>query len=192
MVEQNNASEAGVTGTPTDDGIQNTLKLSTGVVLKLHTPAPMVVQSAFKEAKKNEPKPPTVYIKDKDRNEENPSDPDYVASLKQWRYEAGMRGLRALIPTGTTLESVPDGIPGPDHEDYSDLMASMQIDPGAGRFTRYVQWVLHVACGGVGDLDSLTNTLMRRLGVSEEDVAKAQAMFQGIEGDVADRGISTQ
>ncbi len=191
MLEQDGASEAGVTGTPAADDIQDTLRLSTGVVLKLHTPAPMVVQSAFKEAKKNEPKPPTVYIKDKDRNEENPSDPDYVAALKQWRYEAGMRGLRALIPTGTTLETVPNGIPGPDHEDYADLMASMQIDPGAGRFTRYVQWVLHVACGGVDDLDSLTNVLMRRLGVTEEDVAEAQASFRGIQGGAADRGIST-
>ncbi len=191
MQDQEKASGGGATGAPAADETQETLRLSTGVVLKLHIPAPMVVQSAFKEAKKNEPKPPTVYIKDKDRNEENPSDPDYVAALKQWRYEAGMRGLRALIPTGTTLETVPNGIPGPDHEDYADLMASMQIDPGAGRFTRYVQWVLHVACGGVDDLDSLTNALMRRLGVTEEDVAEAQASFRGIQGGAADRGIST-
>ncbi|KKL11431.1 hypothetical protein LCGC14_2545910 [marine sediment metagenome] len=133
-----------------------------------------------------------MYIEAKGREEENPSDPDYLAALKQWKLDVGMRGLRALIPSGTSLESVPEGLPGPDDEDYLDLMASMTIDPGVGRFTRYVQWVLHVACAGVDDIDDLSNALQRRIGVTEEDVAKAQAMFQGLEGGATDTGTPTQ
>ena len=191
MQDQDGASEAGVTGTPADDDKQDTLRLSTGVVLRLRTPSAMVVESSFREAQKKKPKPPRTYIEAKGREEENPSDPVYVAATKQWKLETGMRGLRALIPSGTALETVPEDLPGPDDADYVDLMASMTLDPGAGRFTRYVQWVLHVACAGVDDIDSLTNTLQRLIGVSEEDVAKAQSMFQGDEGRAADTGTPT-
>ena len=191
MQDQDKASPVGSTGEPADDDDQNTLTLSTGVVLKLRTPSEMVVESSFRALKKDEPKPPRMYIEAKGREEENPSDPDYLAALKQWKVNVGMRGLRALIPSGTTLESVPEGLPGPDDEDYLDLMASMTIDPGVGRFTRYVQWVLHVACAGVDDIDSLTKTLERLVGVTEEDVAKAQAMFQGDKGGATDTGTPT-
>ena len=191
MQDQDGASEAGVTGTPAADETQDTLRLSTGVVLRLRTPSAMVVESSFREAQKKKPKPPRTYIEAKGREEENPSDPDYLAALKQWKLDVGMRGLRALIPSGTTLESFPDDLPGPDGKDYVDLMASMTLDPGAGRFTRYVQWVLHVACAGVDDIDKLSNTLQRLIGVSEEDVAKAQSTFQGDEGGAADTGTPT-
>ena len=189
MLDQD--KETGTTGVPAGDGEQDTLTLSTGVVLRLRTPSEMVVESSFRAVKKHEPKPPRVYIKDKEREEENPSDPDYLAALKEWKVEVGMRGLRALIPSGTTMESVPDSLPGPEDEDYIDLMASMTIDPGSGRFTRYVQWVLHVACAGIDDIDNLSNALQRLIGVSEEDVAKAQAMFQGDKGGPADTGTPT-
>ncbi len=187
MLDQEEA--VGTTGMSTGDG--DMLTLSTGVVLKLRTPSEMVVDSAFRAVEKHKPKPPRMYLEDKEREEENPSDPDYLAELRQWKLEVGMRGLRALIPSGTTLESVPEGLPGPDDPDYIDLMASMTIDPGAGRFTRYVQWVLHIACKGVDDVQNLTNALQRLIGVSEEDVAKAQAMFQGDEGETADTGTPT-
>lgn len=187
---QDQEKSVGATGAPVNDD-EDLLRLSTGVVLRLRTPAAMVVESSFRAVKKHEPKPPRMYIEAKGREEENPSDPDYLAALRQWKYDVGMRGLRALIPSGTTLESVPEGLPGPEDEDYIDLMASMTIDPGAGRFTRYVQWVLHVACAGLDDVDDLSKALQRRIGVTEEDVAKAQAMFQGDEGEPADTGTPT-
>jgi len=187
MQDQDGTSEGTATGANATDEIQDTLKLTNGVVLRLRNPSPMAVAAALQSVGDDEPKPPKVWIKDKDREEENPADPEYLAAKRIWLATAGQRALRALLPTGTALESKPDDVVGPDDEDYADLMASMGIEPGAGRFTRYVQWVLYVAAGGTDDFQKLSMLLMRRAGVSEEDVAEAEATFRGDTSGPADQ-----
>jgi hypothetical protein len=172
-----------------DDGDQDTITLSTGVVLRLRRPSPMVVATAMRKVAKDEPKPPMVHNENKGRDEPNPNDPDYLAAHRAWTAEAGIRSLGSLLPTGTILEEKPDGIVGPDDEDYADLMASMGIDPAAGKYTRYVQWVLHVACGK-DDIAPLGIALLRRAGVSEEDVREAEETFPGHEVGAADKTAS--
>ncbi len=173
-----------------NDDTQDTMKLSTGVVLKLRNPSPIVMATAIEQVADKEPKPPTVFIEAKGREEENPSDPDYLQARQAWLATTGLRALRALIPTGSALMSKPEDVVGPEDEDYPDLMASMGIEPGTGRYTRYVQWILHVACSGRDDIGLLSTTLMRRAGVREEDVAEAQALFPGLAARGTDRGVS--
>ncbi len=170
----------------TDQG-QDVLTLSPGVVLRLRRPSSMLVQEATKTLMADEPRPPVVFIEAKEREEENPSDPDYIAAHNLWLAAVGTRSLRALIPTGTALVSKPDDVVGPEDEDFPDLMASMGQEAAPGPHTRYVQWILSVACGPE-DLEMLSVRLMRVAGIREEDVADVLAMFPGLQGRLADTG----
>ena len=169
------------------DQEQDVLELSTGVKLRLRRPSSMLVKEATKSLVDTEPKPPMVFIEEKEREEENPNDPAFRAAHNIWLAEVGVRALRALIPTGTALELKPDDVVGPEDEDFADLMRSMGQEPETGRFTRYVQWVMSVACGAQ-DLEILSVRLMRLAGIPEGDVADVLEMFPGIQERLANTG----
>lgn len=162
------------------DQEQEIVELSTGVKLKLHRPSPMLMQQATKSLIAEEPKPPKVWIQEKEREEENPNDPDYKAAHAIWISEMGVRSLRALIPTGTSLHFKPDDVVGPEDEDFSDLMEAMGQEAANGKYSRYVQWVLSVACDAA-DLQNLSVRLLRLVGVREEDVAEVLDMFPSLQ-----------
>ncbi len=166
---------------------QDIFESSTGVKLRIKTPSALIIQEALKGINTNEPTVPMVYSESKGRDEPNPNDPDYLVAKQRWQMEAGIRGLKALIPTGTELVSKPGDLTGHDAPEFADLMASMGIEPATGNFTRYVQWVMFVACAA-DDLNELGTLIMRRMGVSEEDVAEAIATFRGSQGRRADNG----
>ncbi len=168
---------------------EDILELSTGVKLGLRTPSAVLLNNAMKANVADEPKPPKVWVEDKQRDEENPSDPDFVYAYRVWLADAGIRSLKALIPTGTRIHSIPDDMVGPEAEDFGDLMESMGEVAATGVHTRYVQWVMLVATG-TEDLKTLSTALMRRAGVREEDVREAQDMFPGPEERGADNGAS--
>ncbi|KKM25078.1 hypothetical protein LCGC14_1598620 [marine sediment metagenome] len=166
---------------------QNVLELSTGVKLQLHHPSSMLVKEATQALMKEEPRAPKVFIQEKEREEENPNDPTFIAEHNLWLAEVGIRALRALIPTGTSLLSKPDDVVGPEDEDFTDLMESMGQQPGTGKYSRYVQWVISVACGAA-DLEILSVRLMRLAGVPEEDVSSVLEGFPGIQERVSNPG----
>ncbi len=173
-------------------GEQDTITLSTGVVLRLKQVSPMVISSAIKTGSGEEPQVPTVWVEGKGREQPNPTDPDYLKAVDKWRADLGTKALRSLVAIGTEIEEIPEGVVGPDHEDYEDLMDSMGLDPGKGRYTRYVEWALHIACGSPKDFATLSATLMRRAGAREEDVREAQDAFRSDEERGADNGRSVQ
>ncbi len=169
------------------DQEQDVLELSTGVKLRLRRPSSMLVKEATKSLMEGEPRPPMVFIEEKEREEENPNDPDFIAAHNIWLAEVGIRSLRALIPTGTKLEHKPEDVVGPEDEDFEDLMAAMGQEAAAGKFSRYVQWVMSVACGAQ-DLEILSVRLMRLAGIPEGDVADVLATFPGIQERLANSG----
>ncbi|KKK92608.1 hypothetical protein LCGC14_2701220 [marine sediment metagenome] len=162
------------------DQDQDILKLSTGVELELRTTSALLLSNAMKANMADEPRAPKAWIEDKQREEENPNDPDFIQAHQLWLAEAGIRSLKALIPTGTRIHCKPDEMVGPEDEDYADFMESMGEVAAKGVHTRYVQWVMLVATG-TEDLKTLSAALMRRAGVREEDVSEAQDMFPGDE-----------
>ncbi len=169
------------------DQEQDVLELSTGVKLRLRRPSSMLVKEATKSLMEAEPKPPMVFIEEKEREEENPNDPDFRAAHNIWLAEVGIRSLRALIPTGTAIEYKPDDVVGPEDEDFADLMAAMGQQVEGGRYSRYVQWVMSVACGAL-DLEILSVRLMRLAGIPEGDVADVLEMFPSIQERLANTG----
>ena len=169
------------------DQEQDVLELSTGVKLRLKKPSPMLVKEATQGLMREEQKPPKVFIQEKEREEPNPNDPGYIADHNVWLAEVGVRSLKALIPTGTALIEKPDDIVGPDDEDFVDLMEAMGQVPATGKYSRYVQWVMSVACSGP-DLEILSVRLMRLAGIPEEDVSDVLGTFPGIQERLANPG----
>lgn len=169
----------------TDEEAEDILTLSTGVVLDLLQPSPILVDNLMRSFSADEPHIPKVWIKDKERDEENPNDPDYLAAMEAWYAESGMRSIKALLPTGSRIRSKPEDMPGPEEPDFADLMDTMGQPLGKSRFSRYTQWVLLYATNPQ-DLAILGVKLLRRAGVREEDVREAQALFQGLQERIAD------
>src|SRR5437016_985353 len=59
-----------------------------GLVLRLKRVSRLVIVEAGRKIPV--PRPPTMYIEEKGREEENPDDPDYILELNAANYERGM------------------------------------------------------------------------------------------------------
>ncbi len=161
--------------------------LKSGVVLKLESPSPMALKDAL-DAMGKEPEVPKVWIEEKDREELNESDPDYQFALMAWQAEAVTRALNVFILTGTSEESRPDGMEGPEEDEFRETLEALQIPVAPSIKGRYLQWVKYVAAKDKEDLQALSLELGRRAGTSEEDVQLALDSFRGSQGRATDNG----
>jgi hypothetical protein len=84
------------------------IKLSTGY-WALITPvsAPLIDEASSRVP---EPRPPTVFVDDKGREEENPNDPDYLRELERLDVERSMAAIDVIIMMGIDLVNE-DGTP---------------------------------------------------------------------------------
>lgn len=81
--------------------------LSTGVVVKLRPVSASLVEDIRNAIKM--PEVPVVYIEAKDREEENPNDPRYVAAIEEANAKRGIATLDALVTFGVELvEGLPE------------------------------------------------------------------------------------
>lgn len=83
--------------------------LSTGVRVRLHPVSGSLVEDL--KAAIPDPPVPVVWIEAKEREEENPNDPRYLAAVEKTRQERGDAVLDALIMFGVELV---DGLPEDD------------------------------------------------------------------------------
>lgn len=165
-------------------------KLESGVKLRFHKFSPLLLNQIAQTIGENEPKPPMVFDENKEREEENPNDPDYVAAKTRWAAATSVRLLRALVSAGTNLESKPDDMMAADSDDFETFMELVEIPISGSAQGRYTQWVMYVALTSPEDMNNLNIELMRLAGAREEDVAEAQALFRSIEERLADNGAS--
>lgn len=151
----------------------NTITLSTGVVLRGKQVPPLVlikVMSAYPR-----PKPPTWFNPTMGREMENPDNPDYIEQVKAWRTESGNITLNALIMLGTELVSVPKKFPGPDGKEWLDEYAVLGVPMSPeNKNWRYLTWVTFKAAPAVEDLDKIKEVVGRLSGISESKVAAAE------------------
>lgn len=168
--------------------VDNTIKLSTGVVLRAKKANPLVmvrVMAAFPR-----PKPPTWVNPTMGREMENPDDPDYQARLQSWQMESGSAILNAMILLGTELVSMPNGFPGPHPEkkkgelqwpewiqEYEFL--GIPTHPNNASW-RYLTWVMFKAAANEKDFDLIKEKVGRLSGISEDAVKSAEE-FPGSE-----------
>lgn len=150
----------------------NTIKLSTGVVLQGKQAPPLTlvkVLAAFPR-----PKPPIWKDPKMGREMENPDDPDYIEQVKNWKIESSNATLNALILLGTELVSKPKKMPGPDSDEWLEEygLLGMPIHP-TNKTWRYLAWITFKAALTREDLDLIKEVVGRLSGVPEKAVAAA-------------------
>jgi len=157
----------------------NTITLSTGVVLKGKQANPLVlidVMSSFQR-----PKPPIWKDPKMGREMENPDDPDYRDRLKAWEMEMSSATLNAMILLGTELVSVPKKFPGPQANEWLDEYELLNLPMRPDNTSwRYLKWVTFKAVRDEKDLEKIRDVVGRLSGVSERSVDSA-ANFPGSE-----------
>lgn len=165
-------------------------ELSNGVKVRLNKMSPVLLAQIATNVGEGEPKVPSTYNEDKEREEDNPLDPDYIADHDRWAAGRGIRLMRALVAGATTLEHCPDDVMAHDSQDFADFMELMEIPLSPSAQGRYTQWVMYVGVQDQEQMADFSARLMRMAGAREEDVAEAQALFRGDEERPADNGAS--
>ena len=124
------------------------------------------------------PKPPRVFIDEKGREEENPSDPQYLEDLQSAEYRRGMITIAAYLTLGTTILELPPDLEGPDSTEWSDTLKDIEFDvPDKGR-ARYLAWLKYYALNDT-ELNNVITAITRLSGLtSEEDVSTVKDSFR--------------
>jgi len=144
--------------------------LSSGVRTRLLSVSPGLISDVQSRVKF--PDVPQFYYDDKDRMDENPNHPVYLAELQRAREEQGMAALRAMCMFGFELV---DGLPEDDIwirklELVNPDLKINRDDPVELEFY-YKQFI---AVGSQTDYALLA----RVMGVTQEAIAQAEATFQ--------------
>lgn len=150
--------------------------LSTGVKLRLKKFPKMVIPDVLKavdDKHGGRPKVPTVFLKDKGREEENPDDPDYQAAVQAYQMRQAAVINDALIMRGTELLSCPKGVKGMNDPDWLALEQASETPGLDNEYVRYLTWVKHVAALDDEDVRKIIQEVGRLIGISEADVSEA-------------------
>lgn len=153
--------------------------LAIGATLKITKPSSMLLAAVMEDVEKETPLPviPKVYMADKEREEDNPNDPDYKAAIAIWNANAVVRMFKALCVSALSIQDIGEAFD-PDGEDFADYLEALDMEIAAGKTTRFLQWLNTYAL--VKEESKQLNTWMMALaGVTEEDVAEATSFLQG-------------
>lgn len=150
------------------------IELSTGVRIKLTGVPPALLEDVVSRVE--EPRVPMWFNPDKDREEPNPNDPDYIRALNEVERERSVAILEAVVLFGMELV---DGLP----EDDSWLkklrlmdrrgtfdMSGYDLDDELDLEFLYKRYIAL----GMEDLAFVVSTVS---GVDEEDINKAREAF---------------
>lgn len=150
-----------------------TFELKTGVVLRLHPFSGLTLETL--ELRFPDPKVPKVHDEHTGREIENPMHPDYLKALEVAKSKRALAALDAIVGIGTTLDSLPDGMKGPDSQDWKDRLDLLGYEPAfiESDLKRYVEWIKLVAAGDGDGWEQLTIRCLRLSGVPEVDVDNA-------------------
>jgi len=149
------------------------ITLSTGVVLRAKTAAPMGlirIMAAFPR-----PKVPEYMNTRIGRIMENPDDPDYRERVTAHKAEQGAAMLNALILLGTEVESVPKKFPKHTDDSWIDELTEIgvQVNPDKDS-SRYLNWIMFKAAPKTEDVQAIQEKVGSLSGVPEGAVQTAE------------------
>jgi hypothetical protein len=177
-------AEAEEQGQPKDDG---NIHLGNGTVLLPKGVPPLLAQKV--ESKFKYPPVPVLFNEEKDRKEENPNDPDYIAACEQVDLDKGMALIDLLVGLGTVLIRLPDSIPGPDSDEWvGDVEYYLGEPIPNSRKVRYLYWLKYVAVEVNEDLQLIARKVSAKMGVPESAVGAAMSQLKSDE----ERGTDTE
>lgn len=170
----------------------NLLTTSKGVVIRVQGIPNMMLADARRKIKP--PKIPTWHNPDKDRDEENPNDPEYIDALQEYNMRVGTMGVTAMLAFGTeVMGKLPADVQSASDPGWSDdLKEILDVDVPAGGKGRYAAWLrLYVLSDP--DLTEVTRAVSRASGiVTEAEVEVEQDNFRPDEERDAAAGSISQ
>lgn len=159
---------------------RDTITLSNGVVLKLKPVAPLAIREAALRVPR--PKPPIVQIHQngvEGREEQNLSDPDYVAAVASFENEQQMAVANIMFLMGTEVISVPDGFPRPEDDGWIDDLEIVGVTVNReNKRARYLAWLKFNALVATDDIKNTSNGISEMSGTREAEVADAALAFR--------------
>jgi hypothetical protein len=159
-------------GSPPD-----TFTTTRGVVLKLSPVSDMI--SYRLASQRTPPKPPTVFIEAKDREEENPNDPDYLAELRRYNQDMGMLGVDVALALGVEIVRIPEGLARPDDEEWREALAFIGLESAAQGKARIIDWLKYYGTSSFAELDKIAGAIGKLSGVVDEvEVAAIEDTFR--------------
>jgi len=138
-----------------------------GVTAILHPVAPSLIQDV--QLRIEDPPVPRVWIQDKDREEENPSDPSYLAGLERASQEREVAVLDAFVMMGVEL---PKGYEIPPSWIKQLKMLGLEFDEDDPDEVEFVFKKYHTS-------NSVLMKLTVMSGIREEDIAGFRDLFRG-------------
>ena len=170
----------------TRDDDPQVFELANGIRLRLRHVSPRLMKAMRDQSEEGRPQPPMITRENRDgRQEPNEDDPEYKAAFAEWVSGTGWRVLDTLVATCVTVDHVPDGLCGPDTDEWAVEMADiyrLPIETNPKR--RQAQWVLLQVTDE--DLLDLGPELMAQVGVQEADVQQALDKFRRTPGGASD------
>jgi hypothetical protein len=148
-----------------------------GLKLRIHKVNKLILMDATKRLKL--PSIPMWHNPDKDRLEENPNDPDYLAAVQTAKFDQGMLLYSIFLAYGTSVLELPEGMQAFTETEWSDTLKEVTgIDvPTTGK-ARYVAWLKFYMLEDNEINDVITYSMRLSGAVKEEDVKEAVDTFR--------------
>lgn len=171
--------------------VQDEVVVSTGVKFSIKRVSAELMRRLGEQ--RPAPVPPKWRNPKKDREEENPNDPDYLDAVKTYRLEIGTRAMHLFLMFGTEPVEIPEGVEGPDSKDWAEALAYVGVAvPESGK-VRYLRWLLEYHLSGEDDIQNLFLAVLHKSGVLREElVAQAINSFRGGDERGADSPSSSE
>lgn len=153
-----------------------------GLVLRLQKVNSNIAVDA--EMRFPKPKVPMIHIKDDDRYEENPSDPDYLDALNTWRNSMYENNYNLFLGLGVVreFEHLPAGLPSLDSDEWEEPAQLLGVVLPTSRLGRMVAWLRYTVFQDADEMNACIHKIAVYSGLAaEEEVAVAVETFPGDE-----------
>jgi len=188
VLERVDAAEKEATQLPVLD-----LWLMCGAKVRIKPIPAVILQMLQKEHP--EPRIPISIVKmgGKDVEEPNPNDPRYRRALDQHRLEMGDATLKLMMLRGMEiLELPPTMSPYEEDDTWVEELEVIGISVPETALARKIVWMRYRLLGYIQDFEKVQNACWKLGGVSEADIAAAEARFPSSSERAAPEGVADE
>lgn len=148
-----------------------------GIVFKLKKVSRLLILDATKKILP--PEVPVIYLEDKGRKEENPSDPIYIQKMQDYNAERGLLTSTLIVAFGSEVIHLTEDYIKFESPEWEEDLKDFGVDIPIKGKARYAAWVKYHLLDDE-DVTDLIRSIMRFSGITiEEDVNRAEANFRG-------------
>lgn len=178
--QQAKAAEMGAVAATTApiSKIERRITLASGITFELRPVAGLLIRQAVANIPK--PKPP-MHIDEARGGRETPNfdHPEYLAAVDIYNAATENAAMDVMLLRGTKLiEPLPDGIEGPQGNDWIEELDFLGVAVPDTRLGRYLAWLKYAVFSDPDELIRATRSIARMSGLSEEDVIEAMDSFR--------------